>query len=80
MSAVILMPNFAQRGAPPGAAKVVHAVAKAVRRTIARGGGYTAILDAARATNLAAEFPVLDRLVITIVDTGIAAGRRGGGR
>jgi hypothetical protein len=80
MSAVILMPNFAQRGAPPGAAEVVRAVAEAVRRAIVRGGGYTAILDAARATNLAAEFPLLDHLVIAIVDAGIAAGRQGGGR
>jgi hypothetical protein len=76
MRAEIIVPSFA----PPGAAEVVHAVAEAVRRAIVRGGGYAEILDAARATNLAAEFPLLDRLVITIVDTGIAAGRRGGGR
>jgi hypothetical protein len=78
MSAVILMPNFAQRGAPPGAAQVVHAVAAAVRRAIASNYGYSAILDAARAANREAEFPLLDQLVIAIVDTGIAAGRRGG--
>jgi hypothetical protein len=77
MSAVILMPNFAQRGAPPGAAEVVHAVAEAVRRAIASDYGYSAILDAARVANREAECPLPGRLVVTVVDAAIAArGRR----
>jgi hypothetical protein len=55
-----------------GYAAAVAKVAAAVRRALSLGAGYTEILKGARKANVA----LPDRIVIEIVDFGIASGWR----